>query len=141
MNQLCSQYLNKEEYQLTNESSTMFELIIKFLIYFYFLIFFLLYSYIPEKWKNILEQYSYVAEKKEASSRSMLAHCEYFRKLKEQKNKFNQVSINYLKKMQETIKETHRINENAFKSYCTEHFLCDQLNDSTKTTNNTLDKK
>ena len=99
------------------------------------------FSYIPEKWKNILEQYSYVAEKREASSRSMLAQCEYFKKLKEQKNKFNQVSINYLKKMQETIKETHRINENAFKSYCTEHFLCDQLNDSTKTTNNSIDKK
>lgn len=120
LSSLCNQYLNKNEYQLTNESSTI---------------------YIPEKWKNILEQYSYVAEKREASARSMLAHCEYFKKIKEQKNKFNQIAINYLKKMQQTIKETHHMNENAYKSYCTEHFLFDQLNDSTKTTNSTLDKK
>ena len=82
-----------------------------------------------------------MAEKREASARSMLAHCEYFKKIKEQKNKFNQIAINYLKKMQQTIKETHHMNENAYKTYCTEHFLFDQLNDSTKTTNSTLDKK
>ena len=82
-----------------------------------------------------------MAEKKEASCRSMLAHCEYFKKIKDQKQKFNQIAISYLKKMQEIIKETHRMCDNAYKSYCTENFLCDQLDNSTKTTNNSLDKK
>lgn len=71
----------------------------------------------------------------------MLAHCEYFKKIKEQKSKFHQISINYLKKMQDTIRETNRKWENSYKSYCNEQFLCDQLKNSTKTTNSTLDKK
>ena len=46
--------------------------------------------HIPEKWKNCLEQYAYIAEKKKVSSQSLIMHCEYFRKIKEQKVNLNQ---------------------------------------------------
>ncbi len=47
--------------------------------------------HIPEKWKNCLEQYAYIAEKKKVSAQSLLMHCEYFKKIKEQKVNLNQI--------------------------------------------------
>lgn len=61
----------------------------------------LIFRYIPDKWKLILEQYAYIAEKKQVSSRSLLMHCEYFKKIKEQKQNLNQI----------VIKNTHLLNK------------------------------
>jgi hypothetical protein len=89
----------------------------------------------------MLEQCSYLAQKRQASSMSVLSHCEYFKKIREQKQKFNQIAIKNLKKMQETIKESHHHCENAFKSYTLEQFLCDQVDVKTQITNANLEKK
>jgi len=72
---------------------------------------------------------------------SVLSHCEYFKRIKEQKQKFNQITISNLKKIQETIKEAERQRENSYKAYSLEQFLCDQLDPKTQLANPTLEKK
>ncbi len=89
----------------------------------------------------MLEQCSYLAEKKQASSMSVLSHCEYFKRIKEQKQKFNQITINNLKKIQETIKESQRQRQNSYKAYSLEQFLFDQLDPKTQIATSILEKK
>jgi hypothetical protein len=55
--------------------------------------------YIPEKWKLIIEQYAYIAEKKQVSSKSIIMNCEYFKKIKDQKNSLHQTVRNRIKKL------------------------------------------
>ena len=50
----------------------------------------LMFRYIPEKWKLILEQYNYIAEKKQVSSRSILMLCDYFKTIRDQKVQLHQ---------------------------------------------------
>ncbi|CAF0714496.1 unnamed protein product [Brachionus calyciflorus] len=121
LSKLCNQYTSKEEYQINNESTSEI--------------------YIPEKWKLILEEYAYIAEKKQVSSRSILMHCEYFKKIKDQKFLVNQMAVNYLKKNQDILIESHRHNQNAFKTFCIDQFLCNQLDLKTSLSSQNLDKK
>ena len=121
LSKLCNQYMNKSEYQINNDDSTEI--------------------YIPEKWKLILEQYMYIAEKKQVSSKSILMNCEYFKKIKDQKNTLNQTAINNMKSMQEILSDTHHNSELAYRSYTFDQILCDQLNKKTKITNSNLEKK
>jgi hypothetical protein len=68
--------------------------------------------YIPEKWKLVLDQYAYVAEKKQVNNKSMILNCDYFKRIKEQKKISHQAVINnnsfYL------IKNLKRIKTNQF---------------------------
>lgn len=89
----------------------------------------------------MLEQCSYLAQKKQASSMSVTTHCEYFKRIRDQKQKYNQIAIKNLKRMQATIKESHHQCESAFKSYTLEQFLCDQVDAKTQITNANLEKK
>lgn len=95
---------------------------------------------IPEKWKLILEQYAYIAEKKQVSSRSLLMHCEYFKKMKEQKSSLNQMALLYLKKNHEILSESNKNCQSAFKNFCIDQFLCDQF-DKNKLKMQILEKK
>jgi hypothetical protein len=100
-----------------------------------------MFSYIPDKWRLLLEEYAYFAEKKLVTSQSLLMHCEYFKKIKDQKSNLNQMAINNLKKLQNILLETNNSCSNAYKSYCYENFLYDQLTDEKKINNISLLEK
>lgn len=88
----------------------------------------------------MLEQYAYIAEKKQVSSRSLLMHCEYFKKMKEQKSSLNQMALHYMKKNHEILYESNRNCQSSFKTFCIDQFLCDQL-DKNKLKMSELEKK
>ena len=88
----------------------------------------------------MLEQYAYIAEKKQVSSRSLLMHCEYFKKMKEQKSSLNQIALSYMKKNQEILFDSNRNCQSSFKTFCIDQFLCDQ-HDKNKMKVSDLEKK
>ena len=68
-------------------------------------------------------------------------HCEYFKKIKDQKSNLNQIALNNLKKLQTLLLETNDSCTSGYKSYCYENFLYDQLTDENKITNVALLEK
>ncbi|RNA04744.1 FCH and double SH3 domains 2 [Brachionus plicatilis] len=120
LSKLCNQFISKEEYQLNDDSNN--EILI------------------PEKWKLLLDQYAYIAEKKQVSSRSLLMHCEYFKRMKEQKSTLNQMALLNLKKNHEILSESNRNCQSAFKTFCIDQYLHDQ-HDTNKLKMPVLEKK
>ena len=108
LSKLCQQYLSRSEYQIASDTKgKMFELRNFYLFrasnWKSYRLFFFVYSrYIPEKWKMLIEQYAYIAEKKQVSSKSLLHHCDYFRTIRDQKN-----SLNLMVLIKLMLKEAH----------------------------------